>query len=448
MRTLAPIAAMLVLAGCGGRSGLSSDDVDAGASDAAIPMFDATHPGVDAGTADTARPDVGVLDAGVPETGAPDTAAPDAIAADAPFDAAADGAVDAAPDAPILLGLPPSCAPGGPGMTDCGPSHESCCESPLVPGGTFYRTYTNTGAGPTGVADPAMVSTFRLDKYEVTVGRYRQFMKAWNGGAGWVPPAGAGKHAHLRGGLGLVDGTPDAGSPAYEPGWAPSPGDTWITPQTVPGEIFDGGVASVFYDGGRWAGSWFPTWTPEPGPDENLPITYVRWYEAYAFCIWDGGFLPSEAEWEYAAAGGSAQQEFPWGSADAGGANQYAIFRRDGSSCYYPDGGTCTWPALNIAPVGTASLGASPWGQVDLLGNVNEWTLDWVAAVFPSQYPNPCVDCAGLTAIPNDYGNVGRSLRGGDYQTWLSELRPWFRSASTPEDPSPDLGIRCARAPE
>jgi formylglycine-generating enzyme required for sulfatase activity len=45
--------------------------------------------------------------------------------------------------------------------------------------------------------------------------------------------------------------------------------------------------------------------------------------EAYAFCIWDGGFLPSEAEWECAAAGGPDQREYPWGSTDPGTANLY-----------------------------------------------------------------------------------------------------------------------------
>src|SRR5271165_983105 len=69
---------------------------------------------------------------------------------------------------------PPSCAPGGPGMTNCGPGGsgtESCCTSLPVTGGTFYRTFTNDGTGPTEEADPATVSGFRLDKYLVTVGR-------------------------------------------------------------------------------------------------------------------------------------------------------------------------------------------------------------------------------------------------------------------------------------
>ena len=81
---------------------------------------------------------------------------------------------------------PPSCAPGGPGMTDCGPG-ESCCTSLGVTGGMYFRTYRNNGSGPTGTNDPAKVSDFRLDKYLVTVGRYRQFAAAWTGG--WRPAA-------------------------------------------------------------------------------------------------------------------------------------------------------------------------------------------------------------------------------------------------------------------
>jgi hypothetical protein len=66
--------------------------------------------------------------------------------------------------------MPPSCAPGGPGMTNCGAASESCCTSLEVAGGTYYRTYTNSGSGATGEADPATVSSFSLDKYLVTGG--------------------------------------------------------------------------------------------------------------------------------------------------------------------------------------------------------------------------------------------------------------------------------------
>jgi formylglycine-generating enzyme required for sulfatase activity len=93
----------------------------------------------------------------------------------------------------------------GAGLSDCGAgSNESCATSLLVAGGMFYRG--------TDTANPATISDFRLDKYEVTVGRFRKFVDAWVGG--WRPSAGAGKHTHLNGGAGLVN---TAGG--NEPGW-------------------------------------------------------------------------------------------------------------------------------------------------------------------------------------------------------------------------------------
>jgi len=96
---------------------------------------------------------------------------------------------------------PPSCRAGGPGLSDCGPHKESCCVSLDVPGGTFYRSYD--GVTYTDKSYPATVSPFRLDKYEVTVGRFRQFVSAVV--AGWRPRPGSGKHIHLNGGRGLTN---------------------------------------------------------------------------------------------------------------------------------------------------------------------------------------------------------------------------------------------------
>ena len=200
-------------------------------------------------------------------------------------DAAADGtvpeaSVDAAPDAPIDAGQdsagPPmqSCAPGGAGLTNCGSdAGESCCTSLEVSGGAYYRTYDGNAVlladggvelaadgGATGLGDPANVSGFRLDKYLVTVGRFRQFVSAWNGGAGWLPAAGSGKHTHLNGGLGLAAApNVDAGQ-TYEPGWVASD-DSNIAPT-------NGNLACEppYY-----------TWTDTAGSQENLPINCVVW---------------------------------------------------------------------------------------------------------------------------------------------------------------------------
>jgi formylglycine-generating enzyme required for sulfatase activity len=300
-------------------------------------------------------------------------------------------------------------------MNDCGNGSESCCTSLTVNGGTFYRTYTNMGGGPTGEADAATVSTFRLDKYDVTVGRFRQFVAAWNNGAGWTPPDGSGKHAHLNSGNGLLAAGAD-GATTYESGWLASD-DGKIAPTNT-----------------NLACNEYSTWTKTAGIGDRLPIDCVDWYEAYAFCIWDGGFLPSVAEWEYAAAGGAQQREYPWGGAAPGTANEYAIY-----DCYYQgDGpGTCTG-TMNIAPVGTASLGAGSWGQLDLVGNVYEWLLDWHPAA--GTYVDPCTDC--IDGRPSEY----RAIRGSNCNDPLIPL-----SSVNGQPPSNRqigaAGFRCARTP-
>ena len=352
------------------------------------------------------------------------------VAADAPFDAQEAGET----------GLPPSCAPGGPGMTNCGAGgsgSESCCTSLEVEGGTYYRTYDLAAdggvslaadGGPTGEADPATVSSFRLDKYDVTVGRFRQFVAAWNGGAGYFPAAGSGKHTYLNGGQGLSN---NGSSGGYETGWDAVGWNstTHIDPTTANlqcGSPLDGDMAPITY-----------TWTAAAGSQENLPINCVTWYESYAFCIWDGAFLPSEAEWEYAAAGGSQQLEYPWGTAAPGSGNQYAIY-----ACYYSSGTSDCTGVANIAPVGYASLGAGYWGQLDLAGEVWEWTLDW----YNSTYADPCTDCANLApATPEPY--PGRVRRGGNYIFDTTDLVPSVRAIGGPSSRLPDYGFRCARTP-
>jgi sulfatase modifying factor 1 len=303
---------------------------------------------------------------------------------------------------------PPSCAPGGLGMTDCGAGHESCCVSLAVTGGTYDRTYRNSGSGPTGKADPATLSDFRLDKYLVTVGRFRQFVAAFS--SGWKPMAGSGKHTHLSGGgLTLTAG-------GNEPGWDA----TWNNATNV-------NPTSSTLTRGSYCDSTHATYTAAAtGGHENLPINCVNWYEAYAFCIWDGGFLPSEAEWEYAAAGGAEQREYPWGTMAPGTTNQYAIY-----------GSYFTGNSTGLAPVGTAASGAGLWGQMDLAGEVWEWNLDWKQA-----FVNPCNDCVNLTKA------TYRLVRGDNFGGSINNLVPTIRGGDiAPEGRDSNFGVRCARPP-
>jgi formylglycine-generating enzyme len=329
---------------------------------------------------------------------------------------------------------PASCQGGGDGLTNGGRDAESCCTTLTVTGGTYYRTYdplvlTDGGmgfavtlapdGGPADEANPAAVSTFALDKYDVTVGRFRGFVAAWNNGYGYVPPAGSGKHIHLNAGKGLLN---SGGHDAYEPGWLATD-DADIQPTTM-----NLSAASCGTD--------LATWSEAPGAQEALPINCITWQEAYAFCIWDGGFLPSEAEWVYAAAGGSEQREYPWGSTDPGPNYSFAIY-----DCYYPNDmayvtGLGCPSGDPLAPVGTAPAGAGEWGQLDLAGNVATWALDWQAT-----YVNPCSDCAYLKTAS------GRTCPGSTFATDSANLSPPARSAMPPWYRRDDVGIRCARAP-
>jgi formylglycine-generating enzyme required for sulfatase activity len=171
-------------------------------------------------------------------------------------------------------------------------------------------------------------------------------------------------------------------------------------------------------------------------------MTCLNWWESYAFCIWDGGFLPSEAEWRYAASGGDEHRLYPWGATAPGTQNQYAIY-----DCCYPDnqcrgsGGPECAGFVNAAPVGFADLGAGRYGQVDLVGSVFEWLVDHYAP-----FTSPCTDCAAFTAA-----DANRVLPGGGYR---SSITPYLASSnrnniSYAETFRGDfaVGARCARSP-
>jgi formylglycine-generating enzyme required for sulfatase activity/tRNA A-37 threonylcarbamoyl transferase component Bud32 len=340
---------------------------------------------------------------------------------------AASSVATAAPMVPTGM----TCQAGGPGMTDCGADgRTSCCASLAVPGGTFLRGFD--GMHYPDRNHPATVSPYRLDQYEVTVGRFRDFVDTVIGtdaaSTGWLPERRSGRHTHVNGGNGLR--TSDDGPDTFEYGWSEAWNDyltssrsEWNDNLTGHGKRPSGQCHGLLNEGFKKA-----TWTPERDFNEKLPVNCVTWYEAYAFCIWDGGFLPSEAEWEFAAAGGSEQRAFPWSVPPTSIAM---------------DSSYANWgekPGRPPRGVGSFSpKGDGRWGQSDLAGNVWEWTLD----AYDDEYPG--TNCADCTSVPGAAGP--RVIHGGSFYTERKDL---FVSARQPIGAGLryfDIGVRCARSP-
>ena len=155
---------------------------------------------------------------------------------------------------------------------------------------------------------------------------------------------------------------------------------------------------------GKWDWVQGADWQHPRGPEsdvgqkQNHSVTQVSWHDALAFCKWAGARLPSEAEWEKAARGTDGRI-WPWGDAE-------------------PDAQRCNFSDSKIgdtSPVGIYSAGASPYGVLDMAGNVDEWTssrwggYDWGKPGFV--YPYKADEREGLDVEDS------RVIRGGSYAT-------------------------------
>lgn len=282
----------------------------------------------------------------------------------------------------------------------------SCCDSIQLEQEHFQLTF----AVPEEIGDKLAftersvsrsIRSVAVDRFEVTVGRFNAFVADYE--AARRPLPGAGKHPAFA----------DSG---WQERWNEQGGPL---PQTRAELVTDLSVR----------GERLPTAT-----DQQLPVRGVNWYVAAAFCIWDGGRLPTEAEWMYAATGGE-KREFPWPAESDPLINpDRAVYSGDGLMPESP------------AAVGAHPSGHGPLGHEDLAGNVREWVADvYIAKLPPSCHGPSDATLDEFECLQRGADGADRVLRGGAYDDQPNMLRNVRRFYRAPQEAKGDAGIRCAR---
>lgn len=296
-------------------------------------------------------------------------------------------------------------------------------------------TYTMGGDQTWGQPDEfplhrVRISSFYIDRHEVTNARFREFVEA----TGYVTTAER--------------------KPEWEelkkqlPPGSPRPPENQLVPASLVFTPPDHAVpltnVSVWW-------SWMPgaDWRHPEGPASNLagkdnyPVVHVSWEDAHAYAVWAGKRLPTEAEWEYAARGGLENKMYPWGNEPV----EQGRVKANTWQGHFPAENTkrdhyrLTAPVMSFEPNG--------YGLYDMAGNVWEWCQDW----YRSDYYRSLSSGVSLNPAgpPNSYDPdepyaQKKVTRGGSFlctDQYCSGFRTSARMKTSWDTSLENTGFRC-----